>query len=289
MRSQKQLRDELRFVTEFTTLFDVVQQSAAAQLRHLEERVGRQPALVERLRREFFPLLPSAAKGHALVRGGMGEMLLVVITSDEGLVGPLHTAVIQEALHRADAQTHWLFLGQRGWRIAGGPSQRTQVLPMPPEERAEEQLMRVRQFVLAEYRHRSLAQAQLIAPRYVSTVHQEVAVDQLLPLPVAAAEVDEVQLVIEPSLERVVERLAEAWVEALCREAFWSARRAECAARALHVEASRQQLNRQARAVRHACFKALHERLDVMVRETCVVQRHVARRAGRSPQLTVAR
>ena len=84
-------------------------------------------------------------------------------------------------------------------------------------------------------------------------------------------------LVIEPSVERVVELLASMWVEAVCLETLWSARRAEFAARALHVEVSRQELGKRARRVRHEFFKTLHERVDVLVRETCVVQRRLGR------------
>ena len=288
MQSQKQLRDELRFVTEFTTLFDVVQQTAATQLRHFDEQVGRQPALVERLRKEFFPLLPPEAKQHIDVRGGTEGRLLVVLTSDEGLVGPLHTAVVHEAQQRAETGTQWLFIGQRGWRIAGSGIGRAHVVPIPPEGRIDEQMVRIRQFVVTQYRAQRLKDVWLIAPRYVSTTHQDIVAEQLLPLPAGVSRADDTRLVIEPSVHRVVERLTEAWVEVVCRERLWSCRRAECAARALHIEVSRQELNRRARVVRHAFFKTMHERLDEMVRETCVVQRHAARRRTRWRQLTAA-
>ena len=88
-------------------------------------------------------------------------------------------------------------------------------------------------------------------------------------------------LLAEPALSRVIEQAARCWVETVCAEAFWSARRAEFAARALHVEASRQELNRRSKSVRHEFFKSVHERVDVLVRETCVVQRQVARRSAR--------
>ena len=295
MRSQKQLRDELRFVTEFTTLFDVVQQAAATQLRHLDEQARRRPPLLARVRQDFFPLLPSDAAAHPLVRGGAAGRLMVVITSDEGLVGPLHTAVVHEAQRRAGEAASWLFIGQRGARIAGAVPGRVHVVSMPTEERTEEQLSRVRQFIFTEFRTHALQAAWLIAPRYVSTTHQEVAAEQLLPLPaprqaglpVNLPDTAEGRLIVEPSVARVVERLAEAWVGVACREMFWSARRAECAARVLHVEASRQELGRRAKSARHQFFKAMHERLDVMVRETCVVQRHAVRRTALR-QLTVA-
>jgi len=282
MRSQKYLRDELRFVTEFNTLFDVVQQASSSHLRRLEERVGDAPSLMAVVAEEFFPLLPSSAGAHALVRGGAEGRLLVVITADEGLVGPLHTAVVREAQQRARGVAEWLLIGQRGLRLIGRQVAPVRVVPMPPEERVVEQMQHVTQFLLTQYVRRALKDVWLVAPRFLSATRQDVAAYQLLPLPAPRTTdlIEGMDVVVEPSVARLVERLAEAWLDSACIEAFWSARRAEFAARALHIEASRQELARRSRTLRHEFFKTLHERVDVMVRETCVVQRHVAHRAA---------
>lgn len=278
MRSQKQLRDELRFVSEFNTLFDVVQQTAVTQMRHLEEKGARARALSGLIQQEFFPLLPQAAARHPFICGGSKGRLLVVITSDEGLVGPLHANVIEEAKRRVMEPGAWLFLGQRGFRMVSAqqmPGQ-AQSIAMPPEERTDEQLSRVQQFIVKQYSAQRLKDVWIIAPKYVSMTHQEVFSQQLLPLPMDKHPMRDERLVIEPALDLVIQRLAQTWLEAVLRDCYWSARKAECAARAMHVEASRQELSRQNVRVRHEFFKALHERVDVMVRETCVVQRHVA-------------
>ena len=290
MRSRKQLHHELQFVTEFSVLLDVLQQSAMAQLRHTEERLGRMPLLMERIRREFFPLVPSWARQQWALRGGAKGRLMVVITSDEGFVGPLHAAAIHAAQRRADGEAEWVFVGQRGWRMLEGQPGMTrrgvsqaapQVIPIPPEERTAEQMARLRQFIVTAYRTRTLRDAWVVAPRYRSATRQDVVVQQLLPLPVPPPTREEPRLVIEPTMARVMERLAEVWVETACFEMFQSARRAEFAARAMHVEAARQELGRRSRAVRHEWFKMMHEHMDVLVRETCVVQRQVSRRAAR--------
>lgn len=287
MRSQKQLRDELRFVSEFNTLFDVVQQTAVTQTRHLEDKVGRMRTLSGIIEQDFIPMLPDAASSHPYVRGGEKGRLLVVITSDEGLVGPLHSNVIDEAKRRVTDGVSWLFIGQRGFRMASGQelTGEVQAINMPPEERADEQLARVQQFIFNQYRALHLKDVWVIAPKYISMTHQIVFAQQLLPLPVDEKRLLDKQVVIEPALTPVIERLAQAWVTAVLSDSFWPARRAECAARAMHVEASRQELSRYNRRVRYALFKAQHERVDVMVRETCVVQRFVS---GRNQRRTAA-
>ena len=215
MRPQKQLRDELKFVAEFGTLLDVVQQVAVSQMRRLDEVVKRHPPLAELLAAQFLPLVPSAAGKHALIRGGARGRMLVVMTSDEGLVGPLHGAVVREAQRRADEVRQWLFIGQRGLRISELPltpathepsSPAVHAITLPPEERVVEQMQRVRHFILTTYRRQGLKDVWLVAPRFLSATRQDVAAHQLLPVPVQlAADTADRDFVIEPSLARVVE------------------------------------------------------------------------------------
>ncbi len=279
MRPQKSLRDELQFITEFGSLLDVMQQAAISKLRGVEERSASQAALTELLSRDCFPLLPDAARSHPLLRSEGRGQLLVVLTSDEGMVGPLHAAVVRQALSRAAHDTQWLCIGQRGSRLLGRMAAHRRVLPLPKEENAEQELQRVSAEILAQFTREGLREAWLLAPRFLSMTRQDVAVHQLLPLPVSwsVRDADEREHLFEPSLDRVVDQLAAAWVHHLCVETFWSARRAEFAARAHHVEDARQELAKRTKTVRHEFFKILHERVDVLVRETCLVQRRLVR------------
>ena len=131
-----------------------------------------------------------------------------------------------------------------------------------------------------EFQREGFRDAWLVAPRFLSTIRQDVMVQQLLPLPVPQERTMQqlTDLVIEPSMAALLQQVASIWLRSVCVEAFWSARRADCAARALHIEAARQELAKRTRRIQYEFFKTLHERLDVMVRETCVVQRHAARR-----------
>ena len=283
MWSQKQLRDELRFITEFSSLLDVMQQVAVSQLRRTEETWAKQPSLTEVLVQEFFPLLPTAALQDPLVRGGQRGRLLVVITSDEGMVGPLHTAVIRQALERADATTQWLLIGQRGARFLWDQIPSWRVVPAPPDDEAELTMQHLGHAILVQYIREALRDVWVVAPRFLSTVRQDVVCHQVLPLPIQRPNaVEELTgLVVEPSIGRAVHVLARMWLEHVCVETFWSARRAEYASRTLQVEVSRQELAKRAKGFRLSFFKTLHERINVLVQETSVVQRAVARRSLR--------
>ncbi len=284
MQSQKRLRDELRFITEFNTLCDVIQQSAVSQLNRAEEHMGQQPLLMDTLRREFLPLVPASAAAHPLVRGGTRGHLLVVFTSDEGLVGPLHAEVMRRAQERADRDTQWILIGQRGMRLLGSQASASRVMPIPTEEEVPDRLRRLSAVIQTQFLRETLQDAWLVAPRFVSTVRQDVVAQQLLPLPLpravgARGEAEDV--ILEPSVDRIVRELAILWVEYTCVETFWSSRRAEFAARALQMERSRHELAKHGKQLQHEFFKTMHARVDVMVRETCVAQRLSAARAKR--------
>ena len=276
MWSPKRLRDELRFVSEFSALLDVMQHVAVSKLRWLDERVSHEPALAGLLAQSFFPLLPEAAHREPLVRGGARGRLLVVLTSDEGMVGPLHNRVVHRALEQSDETTQWLLIGQRALRLLGGQVRAVRTVPLPSIEDVPAFTRQLCQTIIGDYTRARLQGAWLVAARYQSPTRQDVLVQPLLPLPLAAStpEGSPRDRVIEPSVHRVVIGLASCWVEAVCVEAFYSARRAELAARALHIEFSRQELGKQTRRLRYEWFKSLHQRVDEMVRETCRHVRH---------------
>lgn len=286
MHTQRQLRDQLEFVNEFSALFEVLQQVAVSQLRKAEEQARARAFVTELMRQDWLARLPAVCRSHGLVRGGPRGRLIVLVTSDQGFVGPLHGAVARQALAMADAATQWILVGQRGLRMLGAKVKPVAVLPIPAEDAADEAMRQCGRQIVARYLREGLQDSWMIAPRFLSTMHQDVRAERLLPLPVDPGNPrrDE-ELVLEPALDQVMEELALTWVEGACVEMFWSARRAEFAARALHVESSRQELAKHAKQLHHEFFKTLHTRMDVMVRETCVVQRDVARRraASRAP------
>ncbi len=279
MHSRKRLQDDLEFVGEFSALFEVMQQVAVSQLRQAQEQSAGRVSLIELMRREVLPGVPEACRAHPLLRGGPAGRLIVVFTSDQGFVGPLHSGVIREARRLDGPQSRWLLVGQRGARMLSRSVGADEVLSMPSEETMERAMQRLGERILARYLRERLREVWMVAPRFLSATHQDVVTLQVLPLPVGSkqGEADE-GVLLEPSAPRALEALASAWLACACVETCWSARQAEFAARAMHVEESRQGLAKQAQAIHYEWFKTMHARMDVLVRETCVVQREMARR-----------
>lgn len=284
-RSPKQLRDELRFLTDFGTLCDVMQQAAISQLGRADDGFAAAPRVADFLRRECLPMLPAAAAGHPLFKGarpllgktgaGPFRRTVVLLTSNDGLVGPLHSLAIRKALALPPAETSWILIGQRAVKLLGPAAHGARQMPLPTEEEAPQTWGRLAEILVEEHERGSSAEAVLIAPRYVSRSRQEIAVSQLLPLPAEAigSAPRQHDILMEPSLEAVIRHMALAWVTAIGVEAQASSRRAEHAARILHMERARDELAGHTKTLRHQLFKTLHTKVDVMVRETCVVQR----------------
>ncbi len=283
-RSPKQLRDELRFLTDFGTLCDVMQQAALSQLAHDDDAAGAAPRVRDFLQRECLPMLPSSAAAHPLLAHRDGRRTIVLLTSNEGLVGPLHGLVARKALALAQGPTAWILIGQRALRLLGPSARGARQMPLPSDADAAAKWHRFGEVLVNDAMRGASTEAVLVAARYVSRSRQEIAVYPLLPLPMDAigSAPRPQEILLEPSLDAVIQSLAVAWIASTGLEAQASARRAEHAARILHMERARDELTGQARSLRHHLFKTMHTKIDVMVRETCVVHRlaEVRRRAA---------
>lgn len=293
-RSPKQLRDELRFLTDFGTLCDVMQQAALSQLAHDDDAAGAAPRVRDFLQRECLPMLPSSAAAHPLLKRGQPPFAqkgarpllrtIVLMTSNEGLVGPLHGLLARKALALAQGPTAWILIGQRALRLLGPSARGARQMPLPLDADAAATWHRFGEVLVNDAMRGASTEAVLVAARYASRTRQEIAVYPLLPLPADAigSAPRPQEILLEPSLDAVIQSLAVAWIAATGLEAHASARRAEHAARILHMERARDELTGQARSLRHHLFKTMHTKVDVMVRETCVVHRlaEVRRRAA---------
>ena len=272
MRSLKQLKDDLAFVNECRSLFEVIQQTALSQLHWYEERSKAFQPMSRIIQERCLPMLPAEAATHPLLSGGKQGSLVMVFTADEGLVGTLYTDVVRQALSHATEPSHWIALGERGARLLTDRGVMPQRLAMPSDDTSMAAFWHVSQRVVRQMLRDGLRTAWVVFPQFVSKTSQVATAKQLIPLRINANQALE-DLVIEPSVERVVERLIQLWVWYSLIEAFWSSRLAELAARALHLEEAIDELNQRAKRAHREFFKVMHERADVMVRETCLVKR----------------
>ncbi len=269
MPSLKQLRDDLGFVHECQTLFGAMQHTALAQLgRILQAHRSKRP-VGPILEQWCLPMVPEAAFRHPLLRAptAVGEgSLIVLMTGDQGLVGPLYHEVIRLALAQACEPSHWIALGVRGSTLLTERDVPHQTIPSPVEEDVPPLMRRLATQLIQQIRQTPVSRVWLVSSRFDSMTRHIATAQPLLPWPSRSAAAPE-DVVSEPSLERAVEQLVWTWLRIRLEDAWWTNRLAELAARALHLEEARDDLTAQSTALRRELCKAMHQRLDTMARE----------------------
>lgn len=288
MRSLKPVEEELSFIHACSLLFDVWQQAALAQLRRLQDGQAGQARVTERLAALAVPLMPPSsarlpwACGEAV--GGRGS-LMVVVTSDDGLVGPLHHDVVRAALSHAAEPSRWIAVGSRGHRLLEEEGVRLNRWAFPSEAELESAADAIVSEWMEMLTRQPTESAWLVYPELVTMTVQRPSALRLLPWPVPPLAMPDA-LVIEPSASRAAEELGRLWLTHHLLEAMTASHLAELAARAVHLEASRDELGQRLRQVRRERFKLMHERVDVMVRELRSVRRshHLRRPAVGRPR-----
>jgi ATP synthase F1 gamma subunit len=223
---------------------------------------------------DFFRLIPPAHCRHPFLEPPAPPLGMVIVTSDEGFLGGLNSAVIQKALASRDGPTAELMvLGERGSNYFKELGQPFKHFPGIGERIAARRVEALRDYIVAQFLRRAFARVVVVYPRPLSFSHQEVDVVQLLPYarpsgapgPAAPAPTD---TILEPSARSIIEYLVKLWVTRKLHEVFWQSRLAELGARAMHLEASFQELGQQRKKQTLQYFRGLHEVTDTSIRET---------------------
>lgn len=328
---------ELQTTQELTELMELMKQVAAAQLHTLEaeggagrggapgawrrltvdwgaarpapgggptsEWPGRSPlrsALsLTFVMEEFFRLIPPSQCAHPFLDPPADPLGIVIVTSDEGFVGGLNTAVMQAALESPGVKdAELIVVGARGrLHLEDLRRRHTAVSDLAAQGGAE----RLRDYLVEQYVTRRLGHVVIFYTAFHSFARQEVASTQLLPYvrPSSPATLspgesgaaapspspaprgqgqgakgkrggskEELHTILEPSGPMVIEYLGTLWLGRKISEIFRQARQSELAARIVRLEANGQELLARQRQLKLQYFKAKHEVVDGSLRET---------------------
>jgi ATP synthase F1 gamma subunit len=299
-------KGELRTTTDLMELVDVLKRVALSQYHSLDttrQRMGwtrsETPAgdsdlLVERaspspgsltptrtqgpalslhiVLEHFFRLIPASQCLHPFLEPPAPPVGIVVVTSDEGFLGGLNSAVVQAARSAAQGRpAELMVLGERGKTYFTDLGQPFTHFPGVGEHIAPQGVEALRDHIVTQFLRRTFARVLVVYPRPLSFSHQEVGVVQLLPYerpsPGAGA-AQPTETILEPSAEAIIEYLVKLWLSRKLHEVFWQSRLAELGARAMHLEASFLELSQQRKKQTLQYFRSLHEVTDTSIRET---------------------
>ena len=119
----------------------------------------------------------------------------------------------------------------------------------------------------------------MVYPKFISFVHREVTVEQLLPygqrLDMGSDEsalssrpsTEHLDILIEPSQERLVDYLIRVWMAQRIYDIFWESKLSEWASRVIHLEESSQAASEINKKLQFSYFSSLHQISDKNIRE----------------------
>jgi ATP synthase F1 gamma subunit len=222
----------------------------------------------------FFRLIPPEQCHHPFLSRPAPPLGIVIVTSDEGFLGGLNSAVIQHALAAREGRpAELVVLGGRGRNYFTDIGQPFTQFPGIGEHIVSQRVDALRDHIAEQFLRRKVARVLVVYPRPLSFTQQEVHSVQLLPYErpprgpgVGSSEPTET--ILEPAAYPIIEYLIKLWVSRQLHEVFWQSRLAELGARAMHLEASSLELAQRKKKQTLQYFRGLHEVTDTSIRET---------------------
>jgi len=275
MLSAQKLKKELELNAELTELLDVLKGIASSQFRALEKRKERFTTFLEAFE-GFFQMIDFSSIDHPFARDTTGKLGIIMVTSDEGFMGGLNTRVINTALNYTGAKDAQLIvIGERGAGYLSGLGHNFVKFPGIVGEERYEAAVKLKDYIMKEGMSRKFSRLILVYPKPISFTVQKVEVIKILP----CSELFEKRksegredVIIESSLNSIIEFLLGAWITEKLFEVFEDSKLSEFSARTVHLEESHQVLLQRGRRIQFQYFRSHHDLVDRGMRETFSAQ-----------------
>jgi len=274
MKTLSNIKKDLEFHRGLSSLIEVLKSIAVSQFRALEQRLKSFEKLLLTIE-SFFELIDPGVSQHHFIRPGSQILTVVAVTSDSGLLGGLNMQVVNQALvelEKAPAGGRLIVIGERGKVLVRDSGVPFVAFGGIKDEERYEQAMQLRDYVAGKVLQGAFGYLKVVYPRPVSFTVQRVETIPFLPFaaPKAgqpAAARGFADLILESTLDDIIEYLTYTWIGQKFYEIFGLSRLAEFAARFVHLEGSHQKLRDLDRKTRLEYFRVRHELIDRNMRE----------------------
>lgn len=258
----------MEFNRTLISLVDVLKGIASSQFQMMKTRKERFKIFLDSFE-DFFRIVDLSKPSHPLATIGTDRIGIVMITSDEGFMGGLNTQVINAALDcRKDNPAELIILGQKGAYYLDGMGEKFISFPGISEENKYPLLIKVRDYIIKQKTEGKIGRVVLSYPEPVTFTFQRVKVINILP----SAELFEKRkeeemykikkLLIESSLNKIIEYLVITWITHRLYEVFEDSRISEFAARTISLEEKYQQLSQRGKLLKYRYFYDFHRLID---------------------------
>jgi F-type H+-transporting ATPase subunit gamma len=267
------LKQDLRFTQDLGDIIDVLKSAALIQLRLFQLKEKPNQEFLKELEAAFNLFAPQNIQHPYLTERTNLPSAIVVVTSDEGFLGELNTLLINVCLDQRKAKSDIILaLGERGVRYLEEAGEDFISFPGVSNEVSYAEVEKLRSYLLKGYSRGRFGRILVIYPEFVSLTVQKIVTFQLLPFSWSKEQAQAKQeiledMLLEPSLNRVLGILAKLWVGFKLLEIFWSTKQSEFAARIVHLEGSTEELSHLNHRLAFEYFRNVHALNDKTIRE----------------------
>jgi len=251
MAAGKEIRTKIKSVENTRKITRAMEMVAAAKMRKAQERMKHARPYAEKIAgvaAHFSKAHPEYKHPFVVARDSIKRVGLILVTTDKGLCGGLNTNALRMALNKLKAwdeqkvEVDVCVIGNKGFgfiqRLGGNIASHVTGLGDTPHM---EKLIGPVQVMLDAYKEGRIDALYLIYSRFVSTMKQEPAFKQLVPL--VAEENDEASAehwdyIYEPEAKSVVDSLMVRYIEALIYQAVAENMACEQSARMVAMKAA---------------------------------------------------
>lgn len=283
MFQKAKLRTEVSFNKLMGSIISVLKGVAATEYGHLQANRSSFDEFETHLR-DFLKLVKLGDFKHPFLKAPSSPNNIILITSDTGFLGKLNISVVNLALEQYREGDSLTVIGRQGSRYIEEKGVKFSYFPGIDDDISYNEIIKLRDHIISVFLKKG-GRTVVIYPHFVSFSVQRTQQSQLLPCkflfseetkPEAESSIDQAgvlslfrdeEVIVEPSLKRVVEYLARVWIGQLVNSIFWESKLSEWAARVMHLEKSSTEVKNQSKKLRLQYFRLLHEISDKNTRE----------------------
>ena len=276
MQTMAVIKKDMEFNHGLSSLIEVLKNIAVSQFRSLEHKFNAFDKLMRSIE-SYFEFIDFAQVRHPFLTPTNKNQVIVVVTSDSGLLGGLNMQVVSGALAElGNNPGELVVVGERGKMYARESGVPFVAYPGINDEERLPQAFQLRDYLFRNALRGKFGLLKVVYPHPVSFTVQRVETVTFFPfLPDfwAAKQQDPdtarvIQNVIfESKLGDIIEYLIYLWMGQRLYDIFGLSRLSEFAARYVHLEDSLRRLKEMDGKLKLQYFRVRHEIIDQSMRE----------------------
>jgi ATP synthase F1 gamma subunit len=269
------LKKEVQFNQELTYMVDVLRGIAISRYYVLEKQWVPFEEFSE-VCTDILGSLDLDGLHHPFVQPASSVHAVLMVTSDAGFLGGLNAQVVTVAVEEAGPEGLLTVVGERGASYLADMGRTFTPFPGIQDASRHALAEAVKDHLIHEFLARGCGRLSVVYPKPISFAVQQVVVEPFLPITAwsrpLATERSPGSVLWESQPKDVLEYVISQWMTHRLSVLFALSRLAELAARALHLEGSYQELQRQGKRLRLQYFRTRHELIDRSIREIFATQ-----------------